>query len=121
MSGVYGHESLWVEKQPEKKVWVVSTAKHPRQVLVTIPWREIYRVFSEAQQPLYADYIRALATCQSHPNTALTREEERIARVDFDAMGQTSAPGAPKVPGTTGATEDKKVVSLEEFKRRKQR
>jgi len=109
---IFGHNVVHVEKDVERKRWVVSTAQEPRQVLVTIPWVDALKTFTDAQFRQYSDYIEALTTCQSNKNTALTSREVREIRA---AQATTDTAG-----GAGGVTQKPtNVVSFEDFKRRK--
>ena len=66
---IWGHDTVQVEKDTKAKVWNVYTAAGA--LLVTIPWADARKLFLHAP-----DYAEALATCQSHPDTALTAKEE---------------------------------------------
>lgn len=104
---IWGHTHVHVEKDPEKREWRVSTAKEPHQLLVKIPWSDAFRTFEHAK-----DYSEAVATCQSHPTTALTRAEARSVRAE---MERTS--GA--IDAASSTPSDPKVVSISEYKKRK--
>jgi len=77
---IWGHATVHVEKDSDKKCWVVSTARAPRTHLLTIPWTDVFKTFTDEQYKQYPDYTEALTTCQSHPATALTKREERETR-----------------------------------------
>jgi len=125
---IWGHETVHVEKDVLKREWRVSTARPPRQVLVTIPWADAFRVFTPAQEQQYADYIEAIATCQSHRNTALTRDEEQQV-ADSLTRGTATVAEPPKTPKAHDTKEhdtkehdpkaNPKVVSLADFRRRR--
>lgn len=116
---IWGHDTVHVEKDVHKREWRVSTARPPRQVLVTIPWADLFRVFTTAQEKQYADYIEAIATCQSHKNTALTKEEEQQVVESLAGTTSKTAPTQePQAPATTKKDREK-VVSLADFRRRR--
>lgn len=107
---IWGHSSVHVTKNPENREWVVSTPNPPHQHLVTIPWTDAFKVFKHAP-----DYSAAIASCQSHPDTALTRAEERAARREIETP--TSTPTQTQTP--TEPVPVSNVVSLKDFKRRR--
>ena len=115
---IWGHDTVHVEKDVHRREWRVSTARPPRQVLVTIPWADLFRVFTPAQEKQYADYIEAIATCQSHKNTALTPEEEQQVAEALTTTSSSKPSDPPKAPATTKQVREK-VVSLADFKRRR--
>lgn len=104
---IWGHDVVHVEKDSVKQEWRVFTAKHPRQLLLTIPWMDAFKEIKHAP-----DYLEALRTCQSHEETRLTRSEARRVQ---EGMRSTSP--------TTELTQTEKrgdnVVSLADFKKRR--
>lgn len=124
---IWGHEIVHVDKDPMHRRWIVSTTKPPRQQIVVVAWKDIYRTFTDQQRSQYLDYIEAITTCQSHRNTQLTGEEERQALLDFEHDGSSPArvpaPARVKAPATTPAKPldgtRSNVVSMVDFKRRK--
>lgn len=88
---IWGHETVRVEKDVEKREWRVLTAKAPHQLLVTVPWTDAFRTFKHAP-----DYSEAIATCQSHENTALTEKEEREVLWEIEHPGEAAAKAQAK-------------------------
>jgi hypothetical protein len=103
-----------VEKDVEKKRWVVSTTALPRQEIVVIPWADAFRTYTDAQHRQYENYIEAVTTCQSHETTALTRAEEREVLRELEGGAV-----APPVVKPASAPVSNNVVSLDAFKKRK--
>jgi hypothetical protein len=100
---IWGHTHVHVEKDVVKKEWRVSTAKPPHSLLVTIPWADAFKSFTHAP-----DYSEAIETCQSHPTTALTRSEIKAVKKALEE---------PK----TESVDDKKVVSMSDYRRKRGR
>ncbi len=119
MSGVWDWSEVHVVKDSQRKVWDVFTPKHPRQLLVTIPWADAFKGIEHKHAP---DYVNALDACRSNDTTDLTMEEEaevlavlhgaklQAAQV-ADARPDTK-PNPPSPPKTN-------VLSLDAFRKRK--
>lgn len=91
----------------------------PRQELVTIPWRDAFKVFKHAP-----DYSEAIATCQYNERTALTEEEERSVQLEIDALAVTEAlktivPPPPETLNASSSREPAPVISLDAFRKKK--
>lgn len=108
---IWGHTHVHVEKDVVKKEWRVSTAKPPHSLLVTIPWEDAFKSFPHAP-----DYSEAVETCQSHPNTALTRSEAKAVRKAMEAAEAAKNPKADQENVDT-----KNVVSMLDYRRKRGR
>lgn len=113
---VWGNEVVHIVKDVEAKTWEVFTAKHPRQLLVTIPWADAFKNIEHKHAP---DFYEALAACRSSERTDLTIEEEEAV---LDAIEVAKrAPGERSVVVESPATSSahKNVVSLDAFRKKK--
>lgn len=100
---IWGHSEVHIMKDPDQRVWIVSTATQPPQHLVTIPWVDAFRGIKREAAP---DYFEALATCQSSYVTALTQTEED------EAMAELTGNIAKKRNGATDDVAPSNVVPL---------
>lgn len=101
---IWGHEVVFVEKNPEERCWVVSTAD-THQHIVTIPWADAFKGYTTTQAP---NYVAAINACQSDPKTKLTPKEEALARGEHERA--VTPRETPKVDN---------VLSLDAFRKRR--
>lgn len=108
LMSVWGHAEVFITKDPDQRVWIVSTATQPPQQLVIIPWVDAFRGIKREAAP---DYFEALATCQSSPVTSLTQTEEDEVMAELAGIVAKKREDAEPAPAP-------KVVSLADWKRR---
>lgn len=102
---IWGHSTVHIENDEDKREWRVFTASVPRQLLVTIPWVDAFDTkITEKSAP---DYYRALLTCvDAFPVTP---------ELAYGGVALTN----PSVFPNTVDTSPGNVVNIADFRRRR--